>query len=114
MTPSPKTLTRAEITPKASDAKRNTGLARIVSRRVSAKEKPSEVVAKMVNLTDNQLIVLSKAAAREDGTAVLPLTMNRAAAVKVGSSLIGRKMMREIRSKPGMQVRSTTAYARFR
>jgi hypothetical protein len=58
----------------------------------------------MVKLTDNQLIVLSKAAAREDGAAVLPLTMNRAAAVKVGSSLIGRKMMREIRSKPGMPV----------
>jgi hypothetical protein len=58
----------------------------------------------MVNLTDNQLIVLSKAAAREDGAAVLPLTMNKAAAVKVGSGLIGRKLMREIRSKPGMPV----------
>ena len=58
----------------------------------------------MVKLTDNQLIVLSKAAAREDGAAVLPLTMNKAAAVKVGSGLIGRKLMREIRSKPGMPV----------
>jgi hypothetical protein len=58
----------------------------------------------MVKLTDNQLIVLSKAAASEDGAAVLPLTMNKAAAAKIGSSLIGRKLMREIRSKPGMPV----------
>lgn len=30
--------------------------------------------------------------------------MNRAAAAKVGSSLVGRKLMREIRSKPGMPI----------
>ena len=58
----------------------------------------------MVKLTDTQLIVLSKAAAREDGAAVVPLRMNKAAAVKIGSSLIGRKLMREIKSKPGMPV----------
>ena len=58
----------------------------------------------MVKLTDNQRIVLSKAAAREDGVAVLPLTTNKAAAAKIGSSSIGRKLMREIRSKPGMPV----------
>ena len=56
----------------------------------------------MVKLTDTQLIVLSKAAAREDGAAVVPLKMNKAAAVKVGSGLIGRKLLREIKSKPGM------------
>lgn len=39
----------------------------------------------MVKLTDSQLIVLSKAAAREDGAAVVPLRMNKAAAVKIGS-----------------------------
>ncbi|HEY8006355.1 MAG TPA: hypothetical protein VIE66_06055 [Methylocella sp.] len=44
----------------------------------------------MMKLTDSQLIVLSKAAAREDGVAVVPLKMNRAAAAKIGSSLIGR------------------------
>jgi hypothetical protein len=59
---------------------------------------------KMVKLTDSQLIVLSKAAAREDSAAVVPLRMNKAAAAKIGSSLIGRKLMREIRSKPGMPV----------
>ena len=58
----------------------------------------------MTKLTDTKLMVLSKAAAREDGAAVVPLRINKAAAVKVGSSLIGRKLMREIRSKPGMPV----------
>jgi hypothetical protein len=58
----------------------------------------------MVKLTDSQLVVLSKAAAREDGAAVVPLRMTKAAAVKIGSSLMGRKLMREIRSKPGMPV----------
>jgi hypothetical protein len=56
----------------------------------------------MAKLTDSQLIVLSKAAASEDGAAVVPPKLNKAAAAKIGSSLIGRKLMREIRSKPGM------------
>jgi hypothetical protein len=59
---------------------------------------------KMAKLTDSQLIVLSKAAAREDGAAVVPPKLNKAAAVKIGSRLIGRKLMREIRSKPGTPV----------
>jgi Protein of unknown function (DUF3489) len=59
---------------------------------------------KMVKLTDSRLVVLSKAAARKDGAAVVPLRMTKAAAVKIGSSLIGRKLMREIRSKPGVPV----------
>ncbi len=56
----------------------------------------------MAKLTDTQVIVLSKAAARTDGAAVLPERMNRAAATKVGASLVARKLMREIRAKPGM------------
>ena len=56
----------------------------------------------MAKLTDTQFIVLSKAAARKDGAAVAPERMNKAAAAKVGSSLVGRKVMREIRTKPGM------------
>jgi len=55
-------------------------------------------------LTDSQLIVLSKAVAREDGAAVVPPKLNKATAAKIGSSLIGRKLMREIRSKPGMPI----------
>ena len=58
----------------------------------------------MAKLTDNQLIVLSKAAARDDGVAVAPHGMGKAAAAKVGSSLVARKLMRESRSKPGMPV----------
>ena len=58
----------------------------------------------MSKLTDSQLIVLSAAAARDDGIAVVPATMNRAAASKVGSSLVARKLMREVKAKPGMPV----------
>ena len=58
----------------------------------------------MPKLTDSQLIVLSKAAARDDGAAVTPRGMGKAPTAKVGSSLIARKLMREIRSKPGMPI----------
>lgn len=58
----------------------------------------------MAKLTDAQLIVLSKAAAREDGLAIVPPKMNKAAAAKVGSSLVVRKLMRELKAKPGMPV----------
>jgi hypothetical protein len=58
----------------------------------------------MTKLTDTQLIVLSKAAQREDGIGVIPERMPKAAAAKVGASLVARKLMRELRSKPGMPV----------
>ena len=41
-------------------------------------------------LTDSQSMMLSKAAAREDGVAVAPRGMNKAAAAKVGSSLVAQ------------------------
>ena len=50
----------------------------------------------MAKLTDSQLIVLSKAVARQDGAAVVPPKINKAAAAKIGKILIGRKLMREI------------------
>ena len=56
----------------------------------------------MTKLTDTQLIILSKAAQRDDGTAIVPQGMKGAAAAKVAASLIARKLMREIRQKPGM------------
>jgi hypothetical protein len=59
----------------------------------------------MAKLTDNQLIVLSNAAARDDGIAVIPNKMNKAAASKVAASLVARKLMREVRSKHDMPVR---------
>ena len=58
----------------------------------------------MAKLTNTQLIVLSKAAAREDGAATVPDGLNKAAASKVGASLVSRKLMREVRSKPGVPV----------
>ena len=58
----------------------------------------------MAKLTDTQLIVLSSAAARDDGIAVVPPKMNKAATAKVGVSLLARKLMRELRSKAGMPV----------
>jgi DNA-binding MarR family transcriptional regulator len=58
----------------------------------------------MVKLTDSQLIVLSAAAARDDGLAVVPAKMNKAGAAKVGTSLITRKLMRGVKTKPGMPV----------
>jgi hypothetical protein len=58
----------------------------------------------MTKLTDTQLIVLSKAAARDGGLATVPNKMNKAAASKVGASLVARKLMREVRAKPGMPI----------
>jgi hypothetical protein len=58
----------------------------------------------MAKVTDTQLILLSKAAARRDGAATVPDGLNKAAASKVGASLISRKLMREVRSKPGIPV----------
>jgi hypothetical protein len=58
----------------------------------------------MAKLTDTQLIILSKAARREDGAAEVPERMNKAAAAKVGASLMVRRLMREIRAKPGLPV----------
>ena len=58
----------------------------------------------MGKLTDSQLIVLAAAAARDDGVASVPAKLNRAAASKVGSSLVTRKLMREIKAKPDMPV----------
>lgn len=58
----------------------------------------------MAKLTDSQRIVLSAAAAREDGLAVPPTKMAKAAAAKVGASLVGRKLMREMRARAGTPV----------
>ena len=58
----------------------------------------------MSKLTYSQLMILSAAAARDDAIAVVPKMMNRAVASKVGSSLVARKLMHEIKAKPGMPV----------
>jgi hypothetical protein len=56
----------------------------------------------MTKLSDTQLVVLSKAAARDDGLATIPEGLNKAAAAKVAASLVSRKLMREVRAKPDM------------
>jgi hypothetical protein len=53
----------------------------------------------MAKLTNSQLIVLS-AAARDDGLAVAPAKINKAAAAKVGSSHVARKLMWEVKATP--------------
>lgn len=58
----------------------------------------------MPKLTDTQLIVLSKAAQREDGAATQPQGMTKAALVKLASILVDRKLVREVRTKSGMPV----------
>ena len=58
----------------------------------------------MAKLTDTQLIILSKAVRREVGAAEVPERMNKAAAAKVGASLMVCRLMREIRAKPGLPV----------
>ena len=58
----------------------------------------------MVKLTDTQLVVLSKAAQRGDGAAAIPAGMNKANAGRLATSLVGRKMLREMRAKTGMPV----------
>jgi hypothetical protein len=58
----------------------------------------------MAKLTDTQLILLSTAAQRDDGAAVLPERMNRGSAMRAATALLARKLMREIRAKPGMPV----------
>jgi hypothetical protein len=61
-------------------------------------------VEKMAKLTDTQLIVLSKAAARDDGAGIIPDRINKSAAAKISASLIARKLMREVRAKAGMPI----------
>jgi hypothetical protein len=58
----------------------------------------------MNKLTNAQLVVLSKAAERDDGAATSSEKTSGAAAPKVGASLIARKLMREVKAKPGMPV----------
>src|ERR1700675_1264751 len=56
----------------------------------------------MTRLTDKQLILLSRAAQREDGAATLPDGLKGAAATKAVATLIARKLMREVRAKPNV------------
>ena len=58
----------------------------------------------MTKLTDAQQAMLLAAAAREDGAAAIPAKTSRAGATKIAASLIARKLMREVKAKPGAPV----------
>jgi len=58
----------------------------------------------MPKLTDTQLIILSKAAARDDGAATIPANFNKANAAMVGTSLVARNLMEEVVSERGAPV----------
>ena len=58
----------------------------------------------MIKLTETQIAVLMQAAASNDAVAVLPERLGRAAAARVGASLVTRNLMREVRSKASMPV----------
>jgi hypothetical protein len=60
--------------------------------------------SKSTKLTDTQLILLSRAAQREDGAATLPDGMTEKAAQKLAAMPVERGLFREIRAKPGMPV----------
>ena len=53
-------------------------------------------------LTNTQLIALSGAARRQDGTVSLPERIKGMAAQKLATSLMDKGLVREIRAKPGM------------
>jgi hypothetical protein len=58
----------------------------------------------MANLTNTQLMVLTHAAQREDGAAIVPERMGAAAIRKNSEALVVRKLMREVLTKPGMPI----------
>jgi hypothetical protein len=58
----------------------------------------------MAKLTQMQQLMLAEAAKREDGVASKPTSIGKPAARKVGSSLVARKLLREVRAKPGMPI----------
>ncbi len=58
----------------------------------------------MLKLTNRQMIVISAAAASADGTVTFPEGMNRGVARKIASTLIVRKLLREVRARPGIPV----------
>ena len=68
----------------------------------------------MQELTNTQRTVLSGAVARDDGAANIPPKMSKAVSSKLATSLVGRKLMREVRTKRGMPVwRRTGDHAAF-
>ena len=58
----------------------------------------------MTKLTNTQLKILSQATQHKNGVAFVPVKMGTAALKKLSVSLVERKLMREILTKPGMPI----------
>ena len=58
----------------------------------------------MTKLTNTQLKILSQAARHTNGVAFVPEKMGTAALKKLSESLIERRLMREVLTKPGMPI----------
>ena len=58
----------------------------------------------MTKLINTQLKILSQAAQHKNGVAFVPVKMGTAALKKLSESLVERKLMREILTKPGMPI----------
>ena len=58
----------------------------------------------MKKLTNTQLKILSQAAKHENGAAFVPEKMGTVALKKLSESLIERRLMREVLTKPGMPI----------
>jgi len=58
----------------------------------------------MTKLTNAQFKILSQAAQHENGAAFIPEKMGTTALKKLSESLVERKLMREILTKPGMPI----------
>jgi hypothetical protein len=75
-----------------------------LNRQEANMTKPTTRKSTSTRLTDTQLILLSRAAQREDGAASLPEDMTEKAAQKLAATLMQKALVREIRAKPGMPV----------
>src|SRR5271169_3145409 len=68
------------------------------------KPKPIDPKSPSIKLTDTQLLVLSRAAQREDGAATMPEGMKDRATHRLATTLIEKGVAREVRAKSGMPV----------
>jgi hypothetical protein len=84
------------------------------THRKSDRSTHSKPKAASIKLTDAQLVMLSRAAQREDQAVTLPEGIKGNAPSKIAQSLIGKGLMREIRAKPQMPIwRQTDDQGRF-
>src|SRR5260370_40492071 len=74
------------------------------NRQEAIMPKLSPPKSRPMKLTDTQLIVLSRAAQRDDGAAAVPEGMTQSAALRPAASLIDKKLVREGKATGGKPV----------